>query len=97
MLQIGKFRNSGRPRAGACFLAKARLMRVTSWQKDKHEKTAAELPENEENLKGLMFRWAPNLLIGLRNHCYVQQKEDQLFVTEKNNERNQKLSGRVGW
>ena len=76
MLQIGKFRNSGRPRAGACFLAKARLMRVTSWQKDKHEKTAAELPENEENLKGLMFRWAPNLLIGLRNHCYVQQKED---------------------
>ena len=67
-------------------------MRVTSWQKDKHEKTAAELPENEENLKGLMFRWAPNLLIGLRNHCYVQQKEDQLFVTEKNNERNQKLS-----
>ena len=97
MLQIGKFRNSGRPRASACFLAKARLMRVTSWQKDKHEKTAAELPENEENLKGLMFRWAPNLLIGLRNHCYVQQKEDQLFVTEKNNERNQKLSGRVGW
>ena len=73
-------------------------MWVTSWQEDKQtEKTAAELPENEENLKGLMFQWAPNLLIGLRNHCYVQQKEDQLFVTEKNNERNQKLSGRVGW
>ena len=33
----------------------------------------------------------------LKNHCYVQQKEDQLFVTEKHNERNQKLSGRVGW
>ena len=60
---------------------------------NKHEKTAAELPKNEENLKGLMFQWVPNLLIGLRNHCYVQQKEDQLFVTEKNNERNQKLSG----
>ena len=31
------------------------------------------------------------------NHCYVQQKEDQLFITEKNNEWNQKLSGRVVW
>ena len=63
-------------------------MWVTSWQEDKQtEKTAAELPENEENLKGLMLQWAPNLLIGLRNHCYVQQKEDQLFVTKKNNER----------
>ena len=76
-------------------------MRVTSLlgkKTNKHEKTAAELPENEENLKGLMFRWAPNLLIGLRNHClYVQQKEDQLFITKKNNEWNQKLSGRVGW
>ena len=82
----------------ACFRAKERLMRVTFWQETtKHEKTAVELPENEENLTGLMFRWAPNLLIGLRNHCYVQQKEDQLFVTEKNNERNQKLSGRLGW
>ena len=62
-------------------------MPVTSRLEDKQtEKTAAELPENEENLKGLMFQWAPNLLIGLRNHCYVQQKEDQLFVTKKNNE-----------
>ena len=84
----GKFRIFRRPRASACFRMKARLMRVTSWQEDKQtEKTAAELPENEENLKGLMFQWAPNLLIGLRNHCYVQQKEDQLFVTKKNNER----------
>ena len=85
---ICKFRILRRPRVSACSRAKARLMRV---------KTAAELPENEENLKGLMFQWAPNLLIGLRNHSYVQQKEDQLFVTEKNNERNQKLSGGVGW
>ena len=30
-----------------------------------------------------MFGWAPNLLIGLRNRCYVQQKKDQLFFTEK--------------
>ena len=68
--------------------SKANAGTVTSWQEDKQtEKTAAELPENEENLKGLMFQWAPNLLIGLRNHCYVQQKEDQLFVTKKNNER----------
>ena len=58
-------------------------MRVTSWQEDKQ----TELPENEENLKGLMFRRAPKLLIGLRSHCYVPQREDQLFVTEKNNER----------
>ena len=35
-----------------------------------------------------MFRWAPNVLIGFGNHCYEQQKEDQLFVTEKNKERN---------
>ena len=89
---IGKFRIPGQLRASACFRAKARLTRVTSWQDDKQ----TELLENEENLI-LMFRWAPKLLIGLRNHCYVSQKEDQLFVTEKNNERNQKLSGRVGW
>ena len=49
-------------------------MRVTSWQDDKQ----TELPENEENLK-LMFRWAPKFVIGLRNHCYVPQKEDQLL------------------
>ena len=66
-------------------------MRVTSWQEDKQ----TDLPENEKNLKGLMFRGAPKLLIGLRNHCYVPQREDQLFVAEKNNERKQKLSARV--
>jgi len=37
---------------------------------NKHEKTAAELPENEEKREGLMFRWVPNLLIGFRNHYY---------------------------
>ena len=42
-------------------------MRVTSWQDDKQ----TELQENEENLN-LMFRWAPKLLIGLRNHCYAK-------------------------
>ena len=59
------------------------------------EKSAAELLGNEESLQGLIFRWAPDLLIGVRNHCYLQQKEDPIFVTEKNNERNQKLPGRV--
>ena len=49
---MGKFRIPGRLRASVCFLAKARLMLVTSWQEDKQ----TELPENEENIKGLMFR-----------------------------------------
>ena len=45
-------------KVSACFRAKARLMRVTSWQEDKQ----TELPEDEENLKGLTFRGAPKLL-----------------------------------
>ena len=89
---ICKFRIPRRPRASACFRAKARLMRVTSWQEDQQTwENCSWVTGKWGNLKGLMFQWAPNLLIGLRNHCYVQQKEDQLFVTEKNNERNQKL------
>ena len=39
----------------------------------------AGLPVNEENLKVLRFWWAPNLLACLRNHCFEQQKENQLF------------------
>ena len=71
-------------------------MRVTFGKKtNKHEETAAGLPENEENLKGLRFWWALNLLARLRNHCFEQQKENQLFVTEKNNQRKQKLTERV--
>ena len=49
-------------------------MRVTLGKKtNKHEETAAGLPESEENVKGLRFWWAPNLLAGLRNHCFEQQ------------------------
>ena len=74
-------------------------MRVTFGKKtNKHEETAAGLPENEEKLKGLRFWWAPNLLAGLRNHCFeLQLKENQLFVTEKNKQRKQKLTERVSW
>ena len=99
--KIGKFRISGRPRTSACFRAKERLMRVTFGKKSnkhlKHEEIAAWLLESEENLKGLMFWWAPNLLADLRNHCFEQQKENQLLVTKKNNERNQKSTERVRW
>ena len=76
-------------------------MRVTFGKKSnkhlKHEEIAAGLLESEENLKGLRFWWAPNLLADLRNHCFEQQKENQLLVTEKNNERNQKSTERVRW
>ena len=49
-------------------------MRVTFGKKtNKHQEAAAGLPENEENVKGLRFWWAPNLLAGLRNHCFQQQ------------------------
>ena len=72
--EIGKFLIPERPRTSACFRAKERLMRVTFGKRtNKHEETAAGLPENEENLKGLRFWWAPNLLAGLRNHCFEQQ------------------------
>ena len=55
-------------------------MRVTFGKKtNKHEETEAGLPENEVNLKGLRFWWAPNLLAGLRNNCFEQQKENQLL------------------
>ena len=53
----------------------------------------AELPKKKrrfEMLKG--FCRSENLFTGLRNHCFKQQKEDQLFITEKNNKPNQKLT-----
>ena len=64
---------------------------------NQHEKTAAELPENEENRIGLRFQWASNLLIGLRNHSCEQQMEVTSSSFEKNNERTQKLTERVCW
>ena len=89
---------SERPRKSVCFRAKVRPMRVTFGKKiNKRGETAAGLPENEEKLKGLRFWWAPNLLAGLRNHCFEQQKENQFFVTVKNNQRKQKMTERVSW
>ena len=38
------------------------------------------------------FQMVQNFLTGLRNHCFEQQKENQLVVTEKNNKPNQKLT-----
>ena len=66
---------------------------------NEHEKTAAELPENEENRIDFRFRWASNLLIGLRNHCSEQQMEvtSSSSSTKKNYVRNQKMTERVGW
>ena len=85
------FRNPGRPRTSACFCAKARLMHVTSHQEDK--KNAAELQKKGkfETLTG--FEGLKTyLLTGLRNHCFKQQKENQVVITKKNSEPNQKLT-----
>ena len=43
-----------------------------------------------ETLKG--SQRSQNLLTGLRNYCFKQQNENQLVITEKNNEPNQKLT-----
>ena len=77
----------------ACFCAKARFMRVTSHQEDKqHEKTEAEL-EKKSNIWNVERFWRPQkLLTGLRNHCFKQQRENQLVITKKYNEHNQKLT-----
>ena len=46
----------------------------------------------KENLK----RWkVPEVSKRLRNHCFKQQKENQLVITEKNNEPNQKSTETV--
>ena len=82
----GKFRIFGWPRARACFRTKARLMRVTSWQEDKQtEKTAAELPENEENLKRfnvsmgfkLTYRLKKSLLRTAKGRSALRHQEKQ--------------------
>ena len=55
-------------------------------------KTAAELAKKGkfEKLEG--FCRSQNLLTGLRNHCFKQQKENQLVITKKHKEHNQKLT-----
>ena len=68
-------------------------MRVTSHQEDKLPQTSMrKLRLNcgkKENLKRWKVPEAQNLFTGLRNHCVKQQKENQLVITEKNNETNQ--------
>ena len=96
-LSIGEFRIPGRPRTSDCFCAKARLMRVTSPIKktNKHEKTAADLPKRGKIWNVERFWRSQNLLTGLRNHCFKQQKKNLLVITKKNNEPNQKLTKMV--
>ena len=62
-------------------------------QRDKDEKTAAKLQKKKrkfQTLKG--FGDLKRLFTGLGNHCFKQQKENQLVITKKNNEPNQKLT-----
>ena len=96
--EIGKFLIRERPRTSACFRAKERLMRVTFGKKtNKHEETAAGLRENEENVKGGfggLQTYLPAWEIIVSNS---KLKENQLFVTEKNKQRKQKLTERVSW
>ena len=92
---MGKFCIHGRPRASACFRAKERLMRVIFGKTtNKHVKTAAELPENEENLKGLSFRWTPDLLRGLGNHCFERRSWESSALLHRETQR--AYSERVG-
>ena len=75
----------------ACFCAKARLMRVTSQQEDKQTwENCVWVAEKRTIWNIERFRRSQNLLTGLRNHCFKQQKGNQLVITKKNNEPNQK-------
>ena len=62
-------------------------------------------PRRQTNVKKLRLSWqkrkisnvkwfwrSQNLLTGLRDHCFKQQKENQLFITKKHNQHNQKLN-----
>ena len=44
---------------------------------NEHEKTAGELLENEENLKDLMFRWAPKSLRTSKGRSALRHREKQ--------------------
>ena len=69
-------------------------MRVTSHQEDKQrdkdEKSAAKLQKKKKiwNVEIERFWRSQNLFTGLGNHCFKQQKENQLDITKKNNEPN---------
>ena len=89
----GEFRNPERPRASACFCAKTRLMRVTSHKEDKQtEKTAVELPKKGTIWNAERFWRSQNAFTSFCNHCFKQQRENQLVITKKNNEPNQNLT-----
>ena len=61
-------------------------------QTNKHEKTTAELPKKRKIRNVERFWRSQNLLTGLINHCFKQQKENHLVITKKNNKPNQKLT-----
>ena len=67
-------------------------MRVTSHQEDKQrdkdEKSAAKLQKKKKIWNVERFWRSQNLFTGLGNHCFKQQKENQLDITKKNNEPN---------
>ena len=80
-LTIGEFRIPGQPRMSACVCAKTRLMRVTSCQEDKQ---TWKLWQKRTIWNVKRFWSSQNLLTGKRNHCFKQQKENQLVITKKN-------------
>ena len=81
-LKIGGFRISGQPRTSTCLCVKTRLMRLTSHQEDKQ--TWKLWPKKRTIWNDKRFRSSQNLLTGKRNHCFKQQKENQLVITKKN-------------
>ena len=96
-LSIREFCIPGRPRTSDCFCAKARVMRVTSPFKktNKHEKTATDLPKRGKIWNVERFWRSQNLITGLRNHRFKQQKKNLLVITKKNNDPNQQLTEMV--
>ena len=76
----------------ACFCAKARLMRVISHQEDNQTWENCGWVAEKKNWNVERFWRSQNLFTGLGNHCFKQQKENQLVITKKNNEPNQKLT-----
>ena len=68
-------------------------MRVISHQEDKQTyENRGWVGEKRKIWNVKMFWKSQNLLTRSRNHCFKQQKENQLGITKKNNEHNQKLT-----
>ena len=69
------------------------LTGVTSHQEDKQTwENCGWVAVKKENLKRWKVWRSQNLLTGWRNRCFKQQNENQLVITKKNNELNQKLT-----